>query len=130
MRSVILLIMTVMASQAWSEFKPKPTVSKKVTVGVTEAFIPSGFDSSADQLVVVNGYFPNGCYSFDSVKIVHNDNYNHEVSVFANVQQGICTMALIPYQKEVFLGVLAAGEHKLTFPSGDGTVMEKKFVVE
>lgn len=128
MRTAILLIMTLITSQAWSDFKPLD--SKKVMVGVTEAFIPSGFDSSSDQLVVVNGYFPNGCYSFDSAKVVHKDDFNHEVSVFANVQKGICTMALVPYQKEVFLGILATGLHKLSFPSGDGTVMEKSFVVE
>jgi len=128
MRTVILLVMTLVASQAWSEFKPMP--SKKVMVGVTEAFIPSGFDSHSDQLVVVNGYFPNGCYSYDSVKVVHKSDFDHEVSVFANVQTGMCTMAIIPYQKEVFLGVLAAGSHKLSFPSGDGTLMEKNFVIE
>ncbi len=104
--------------------------SKQVVVAVTEAFIPSGFDSHAEQMVVVNGYFPNGCYSLDEIKIKHQDDFNHEVSVVANVQQGACTMAIIPYQKEVMLGVLAAGRHKLLFPAGDGTSFEKSFVVE
>ena len=104
--------------------------SKKMVVAVTQAYIPSGFDSKSEQMVVVNGYFPNGCYSFDSVEVKHPEAFRHEVTVYANVQQAMCTMALIPYQKEVLLGVLASGSHTLVFPSSDGTSIEQKFTVE
>ena len=99
-------------------------------VAVTQAYIPSGFDSKSQQMVVVNGYFSNGCYSFDSAEVNHLDSYRHEVSVFANVQQAYCTMAIIPYQKEVPLGILVSGTHTLVFPSSDGTSMEQTFTVE
>ena len=104
--------------------------SKKMVVAVTQAYIPSGFDSKSEQMVIVNGFFPNGCYSFDSAEVKHPETFRHEVTVYANVQQAMCTMALIPYQKEVLLGVLAAGSHKLVFPSSDGTSMEQTFIVE
>lgn len=104
--------------------------SKKMVVAVTQAYIPSGFDSKSEQMVVVNGYFPNGCYSFDSFEVKHPDTFRHEVTVYANVLQAMCTMAIIPYQKEVLLGVLASGNHTLVFPSSDGTSIEQKFTVE
>ena len=104
--------------------------SKKMVVAVTQAYIPSGFDSKSEQMVVVTGYFPNGCYSYDSFEVKHPETFRHEVTVYANVQQAMCTMALIPYQKEVLLGVLAAGSHKLVFPSSDGTAIEQTFIVE
>lgn len=126
--SLLILVMMVTLPTHGEPFKL--LASKKVVVAVMEAFIPSGFDSSAEQMVVVNGYFPNGCYSLDAVSVQHVDEFNHKVSVVANVQQGMCTMAIIPYQKEVMLGVLAKGKHKLIFPSSDDTVLEKSFVVE
>lgn len=105
-------------------------VTKKMIVPVTQAYIPSGFDSKSEQIVVVNGFFPNGCYSFDSADVKHLDTFRHEVTVTANVQTGMCTMAIIPYQKEVMLGVLASGNHKLVFPSSDGTSMEQTFTID
>lgn len=104
--------------------------SKKMVVAVTQAYIPSGFDSKSEQMVVVNGYFPNGCYSFDSAEVKHLDSFNHQVTVYANVVQAMCTMAIIPYQKEVMLGLLVPGNHKLVFPSSDGTSIEQTFTVE
>jgi hypothetical protein len=104
--------------------------TKKMAVAVTDAYIPSGFDSKSEQMVVVNGYFPSGCYSFNSAEVTHESAFRHQVTVFANVQQALCTMAIIPYQKEVMLGYLAAGSHTLVFPSSDGTSMEKTFTVE
>jgi hypothetical protein len=104
--------------------------SKKMVVAVTQAYVPSGFDSKSEQMVVVNGFFPNGCYSFDSVAVKHLDSFRHEVTVYANVQQAMCTMAIIPYQQEVLLGVLVSGSHKLIFPSSDGTSIEQTFSIE
>lgn len=129
MKSLIMALAMLMALPSFGE-PFKLSASKKVIVGVTEAFIPSGFDSHADQVMVVNGYFPNGCYSLDSVKVKHDGAFNHEIAVIANVQQGLCTMAIIPFQKEVALGALAVGKHKIVFPSSDGTSIEKYFVIE
>lgn len=129
MKSFIMALTILVALPSFGE-PFKLSASKKVVVSVTEAFIPSGFDSQGDQVVVVNGYFPNGCYSLDAVKIKHDDSFNHEISVIANVQQGLCTMAIIPFQKEIALGILATGKHKLVFPSSDGTLIEKYFIVE
>ena len=39
-------------------------------------------------------------------------------------------MVLVPFQNDVRLGKLAAGEHTLKFLSGDGTYLEKKITIE
>lgn len=129
MKSILVHLVALMALPCYGG-PLKLQAVKKVVVGVTEAFLPSGFDSQADQIVVVNGYFPNGCYSLDTVKVNHGGEFDHEVSVIANVQQGLCTMAIIPFQKEISLGKLTTGKHKLVFPSSDGTSIEKYFLVE
>ncbi|MBY0314876.1 MAG: hypothetical protein K2Q26_05120 [Bdellovibrionales bacterium] len=103
---------------------------KQVVVGVSEAFFPSSFDSKADPMVIVNGYFPNGCYRLNSVKVTHLQEKLHEVQVLADVMQTFCTMALVPYQKVVSLGALAPGAHKVRFVAGDGTYFEKNLMIE
>ncbi len=129
MKTLWILPLLFLALPSWGEpFKPIP--SKKVLVGATQVFVPSGFDSQSEQIIIVSGYFPNGCYSFDSVGVIHKDDFNHEVSVSANVQQGMCTMAIIPYQNEVALGVLKTGKHTVLIPSSDGTALKKVFSVE
>lgn len=129
MKAMIFVVMAMLALPAGG-VSFEPVTVKQVTVGVTDAFIPSGFDSKSEQVVVINGYFPNGCYSLSNVKVSHADKFQHEVRVVANVFQGVCTMALIPFQKEVVLGMLAEGKHKVVFPSGDGTAIEKTFIIE
>lgn len=103
----------------------------EVTIGVSDAFIPGGFDSDSDAYVVVNGMFPNGCYRWKRADVTHNaSDKTHEVRSVASVNQGMCIMVLVPFTQEVSLGKMDAGEHKVRFMNGDGTYMEKTLVVE
>lgn len=126
----VVVISVLMAAFQVGAAPFKPVATKQVVVGVSEAFFPSGFDSKSDQFVVVNGYFPSSCYSLHAVDVQHLGTNLHEVKVVANVKQTICTMALVPYQKEISLGALSVGEHKVRFPAGDGTVFEKTLTIE
>ncbi len=103
---------------------------REVTVGISDAFVPGGFDSKDDAYVVVSGMFPNGCYRWKGAEVRHLDSLNHEVVSLANVSQGLCTMALIPFTQEVRLGVLESGTHHLRFLNGDGTYLQKTMTVE
>lgn len=129
MKTLIVLSVLMTAFQVGAA-PMKQVPIKQMIVGVTEAYFPSGFDTKSDPVVVVNGYFPSGCYSLHDVEVNHLQSKIHEVKVVANVQQTICTMALIPYQKEVSLGSLMKGKHKVRFLSGDGTFFEKTLVIE
>jgi hypothetical protein len=104
--------------------------AKEVMISVSDAYIPSGLDSNSDAYVVVSGVFPNGCYRWSKAEVVHSPSKIHEVKSFANVQPGMCLMVLVPFTKEVKLGNLEQGEHKIRFVSGDGTWLEKTLVIE
>lgn len=103
---------------------------KEVTIGISGAYVPAGFDSFSDAYVIVNGVFQNGCYKWKRSEINNIDSHTHEVRSVASVSQGMCLMVLVPFQKEVKLGTLSEGKHLLRFVNGDGTYLEKTMVVE
>ncbi|MCC7403757.1 MAG: hypothetical protein IT288_05095 [Bdellovibrionales bacterium] len=103
----------------------------EVTVGINDAFIPSGFDAESEAYVVVNGLFPNGCYRWKRAEVKHDwATKIHEVRSVASVSQGMCIMVLVPFTQEVTLGKMGTGEHKVRFMNGDGTFMEKTLTIE
>lgn len=104
--------------------------TKEVAVSVNDAYIPSGFDSNADAYVVVNGLFPNTCYSMSTPKIANKSATEHEVQTMATVKPGICIRVFVPFNKEISLGRLSAGKHTVRFLADDGTYFEKVLVVE
>lgn len=104
--------------------------TREQVVAINDAYIPSGFDSSSDAFVVVNGLFPNSCYRFRDAKVDHVGPALHEVRAYANVTEGLCLMVLVPFNKEVQLGKLSVGEHSIHFMNGDGTFWEKKLTIE
>jgi hypothetical protein len=109
---------------------PALPATRDVTIGVSDVFIPGGFDSEADAYVVASGIFPNGCYRWKNAEVKNVDTFNHEVKSTASVSQGMCLMVLVPFTKEIRLGKLASGNHKLKFVNGDGTYLEKSLKVE
>lgn len=120
------LSLIAMANLAHAESVPP----KDVIVPINEAFIPGGFDSSADAFVVVSGIFPNGCYRWKNAEVKNVSSFVHEVTSHAAVNQGMCLMVLVPFSKDVRLGNLQSGTHSLRFLNGDGTYMEKNLVIE
>lgn len=123
-----MITMAAIASPAFAE-SDKPQTRKQI-VGISDAYIPSGFDTGSDAFVVINGLFPNSCYRMDEARVNHIGAALHEVSAFADVTEGMCLMVLVPYNREVALGKLQAGDHAVRFINGDGTHWEKRFSVE
>ncbi len=104
--------------------------TKEVVINIGDAFIPGGFDSEADSFVVISGIFPNGCYRWKNAEVRNINTFEHEVTAKAEVSQGMCIMALIPYSQEVRLGKLDSGKHLLRFLNGDGTYTQKDMQIE
>lgn len=120
--ATLLFALPVFAEQA-------PT-SKEVQIGINSVYVPGGFDSASDVFVIVSGIFPNGCYKWSRAEVSNKDAFTHEIKSVAAVNQGMCIMVLIPFQKEVQLGKFSAGKHTLRFLNGDGTYIEKLMDVE
>lgn len=105
--------------------------AKEIVIGIHDAFVPGGFDSESDVYIVASGLFPNSCYSWQAAKVTTDKQANiTEVKATALVSQGMCLMVLVPFSKEIHLGVLGSGEHKVRFMAGDGTYLEKTISIE
>lgn len=127
-----MLLSSLIAVAMVSGFAQAATpIEKEVSVNVSEVYVPSGFDSDSDVFVVVSGVFPNSCYRWKDAKVASDKQTNvHEVRSTAAVSQGMCLMVLVPFQREVRLGKLGSGEHKVRFVNGDGTYLEKSVIIE
>lgn len=127
MKKVILMMLAVAVVGSVAEAKAQ---TREQAVGLSDAYIPSGFDSKSDAFVVVSGIFPSGCYNWKGAKVEHVGPLLHEVRSYANVFEGICIMVMVPFQKEIQLGKLATGDHSIRFLNGDGTYFEKHLNIE
>lgn len=126
------LLALVVASNAQASAQDEtPPGDRDVVVSIGDAYIPSGFDSSSDAFVVVNGLFPNGCYRWKGSKVTHDPaNPRHEVQSIATVRGGMCIAVLVPFTEEVHLGKLDSGKHTIRFMNGDGTYLEKTLTID
>jgi hypothetical protein len=128
-KSLLMGLTVALAMTATAKAADLPS-EKEVVVGINDAYVPGGFDASSDVFVVVNGIFPNGCYKWSRADVNHKTTSLHEVKSVARVSQGMCLMVLVPFTKEVQMGVLGAGDHKVRFLNGDGTYLEKDLTIE
>lgn len=104
--------------------------TREMVVNISDVYVPSGFDSSSETFVVVNGLFFNTCYSLKGTKVEHVGPSLHEVTTLANVKEGMCLGGITPFHKEVQLGRLAVGAHRIHFLNGDRTYLEKRLTIE
>jgi hypothetical protein len=107
-----------------------PPMGRDVVIGISDAYIPGGFDSTADAYTVVSGLFPNSCYKWKTANVNHVDSFHHHVQSVATVTPGMCMMVMIPFTKNVDLGKLQSGTHTIRFLNGDGSYLEKTTQVE
>ncbi|MCB0392365.1 MAG: hypothetical protein KDD58_13815 [Bdellovibrionales bacterium] len=107
------------------------TEEKEVQVSINDALVPKTVKVGEEVKAVISGLFNNGCYRYSRSEVNHDSaNSIHEVSTYANVSQGMCIMVLVPFTREVELGSLTKGEHRVRFMNGDGTYMERTVVAE
>lgn len=126
----ILIVSTLAFFGFLTSANAQNLTAKEVAVSVNDAYIPSGFDSKSESYVVVNGLFPNTCYSMSEPRIDHKSATEHEIQTMAKVKPGICIRVFVPFNKEITLGYLATGKHTVRFLADDGTYFEKSLVIE
>jgi hypothetical protein len=106
------------------------TATKDIVIALNDVYVPAGFDSQTDAYVVASGIFPNGCYRWKEAQVKNLSDFEHNITSYAAVSQGMCIQVLVPFSKDIRLGRLSSGTHTLRFMSGDGTYMEKNLVIE
>ena len=129
MKLFVMSVATMMAFSMTSAVRADEPQEKEVQVGVNDALIPGGFDSTSDVTAVVSGIFPNSCYRFKGAEVETQGDVTN-VKTKAVVRSGMCLMVLVPFTREVNLGKLGKGSHTLRFHGGDGTYLEKKINIE
>lgn len=134
MRGLFLSVIVGLAAFSVTFFDASATPvrkEKEVVVGISDAFVPSGFDAESEAYVVANGLFPNGCYRWKRSDVKHDwATKTHEIRSIAGVSEGMCIMVMVPFTESITLGKLGAGEHKIRFVDANGNYMEKTIVIE
>ena len=126
MKCILGFLMLVSAPIASASQVP----TKDVIVSVNGVFVPGGFSSESDAYVVLNGMFPNTCYSWDRAEVKNTTTKQHEIAAIAKVTQGTCLMMLVPWTKDVRLGKLERGHHMLRIHTGNGNYFERALEIE
>ena len=130
MKSLISALVLFVSFSAIASPAPTPPPTKNVVIGLSEVYVPGGFTSTTDAYVIVSGMFPNSCYSWGTPQITTPAPFMHEIRAVASVVQQMCLMVMVPFQKDVSLGILQTGAHTLRFVNGDGTYFEKTITIE
>jgi len=112
MKKISILLITLISSVAMANFgEDLPT---QVDVKPNRVYIPKGFDSNDQVQVVVEGYFPNGCYRpGQAVARVDQEANEIFVSTKAYLYSGICIQVIVNYSKVVDIGLLKEGTYKI-----------------
>lgn len=106
-------------------------LEKDVIVNIHDVHVPANFEPNSDVFVIASGVFPNSCYKWKEAKVLLNMSPGiHQVQATASVSQGMCLMVLVPFSREINLGKLGKGVHRVQFLNGDGTYLEKTITIE
>lgn len=79
---------------------------------VSQVYIPEGFDDNDNLQVVIEGFFPNGCYKVAPASI---DTKSEPFKIQANAYRyyGFCVQMVVPFQQVVNLGIHASKVYDL-----------------
>ncbi len=97
-------------------FATEREAPRLVEIGVSDVFIPQGFDDNDNAQVVVEGYFPNTCYKIGPVKVEKREN-KIKITPQAYFYHGTCLQVMVHYVQEINLGLLKFGKYILDIPS-------------
>ncbi len=129
--TIAALLLLGLSTQVNASQQGEEPKIKEVQVNINDALVPKTANAFENVKAVVSGLFSNGCYSYSRSKVTHSNNSNvHKVSIFANLSPGMCLMVLVPYTKEVELGELTPGDHRIRFVNGDETYSEQMISVK
>lgn len=106
------LLVGLLMIGGWAHADQDVEQPARVSVGLTAAYIPGGFDSNDRTQMVVEGYFPNTCYRVGPYE-KKLDSQNHQITVeqTAYKYRGQCLMMIVPFSQTVQVGILKANNY-------------------
>jgi hypothetical protein len=79
---------------------------------VAEVYIPEGFDDNDNLQVVIEGFFPNGCYKVAPASIeIKSGTFKIQANAYR--YYGFCVQMVVPFQQVVDLGIHASNIYDL-----------------
>lgn len=100
-----------MIASALSAADSGPT---SVSIQLSKAYIPIGFDDNDRVQVVVEGTLPNSCYKVDPlISVVDTKNRTITLEQKALLYPGVCIETLVPFTKVAEIGLLSEGSYRL-----------------
>jgi len=90
----------------------KDTKPDLVSVGLSKAWVPVGFDDNDQAQIVVSGIFPSTCYKTGPYTVKQIP-HGIEISQLAYVYKGKCLQIAVPFSQVIDLGLLAGGRHSI-----------------
>ena len=103
-------------------------VPRLLEVGVSDVFIPQGFDDNDNAQVIVEGYFSNTCYKLGPIKVEYRQD-RIKITPQAYFYHGPCLQVMVHYVQEINLGILKAGNYVLDIPSNGSKEMHSLSIV-
>ena len=91
--------------------------SKSVNVRVKTAFVPMGFDSNDEVVVVLDGYLPDTCYKLGETEVKREKN-TIQITQKGKEYTGNCFDVTVPFTRVVRVGVLESGEYTVVSNGG------------
>ncbi len=110
------LIFVASIAVAGAVFADNPPADKDqpeiVSVPLTNAYIPSGFDSNDRVRLMVEGYFPSTCYRVREPQLDRNDGAI-AVNQTAFKYNGPCLWMMVSYSQPINVGILKSSTYTL-----------------
>ncbi len=90
------------------------TFPKVVPVQFHTGYFPVGFDTNDNSQVVAEGLFSNTCYKPVGTKVAV-DHENKIIRLYARAfkYEGMCLQMVVPFNREIDVGLLKAGTYKV-----------------
>ncbi len=114
---------------AMSEASAGKPPMQEAELTVSDISLDSEFKTASAIQLTISGVFPSGCYSWARADIKNVGENKIEVRAIAQVANKMCTMALIPFQRQAELGPLKPGSYELIFINANKTQLTRKFKV-
>ena len=111
---VKLILVAAMMTGGYAMADDSAEQPTRVSVPLSGAYIPGGFDSNDRSQLVVEGYFPNTCYRVGPHE-KKLDSSSNEISInqTAYKYKGPCLFMMVPFYQTVKVGILKANNYKV-----------------